>query len=513
MNSLASSGPTNRQRCGAQPSLARAAAIVGGLFCAAPGNEKGDKSNNRTTVRHATRRLGATIGLIPFFSLVLCAAQLIAATPPPADNPDASRLRLIIETDAGGDPDDEQSLVRFLLYTNEWDVQGIIANRQKARDGENKNRERTGLAIVRQHLAAYAQCWPNLVKHDPRYPPPEVLARRTVAGYDDTEDAENLIIAAVDSDDPRALWYSDWGTDHGAAKNNLRRALDRVRQERGADGYVKFKNRVRLSSYDSFGEHTDQIEPPFAFWVNTFRPDRDGKRWYHRFSALTATAGGFDIERDLRTGHGPLGALYPLNTTHPQKEGDTMSFLYLVPTGMNDPLHPTWGSWAGRYGPNTNFPGRNYYWADKRDTSNGTTTRDNTLARWAVALQHDFAARADWCVADDFRRANHPPRAVLNGDRTKRIVELTAKPGETIELSSAGSSDPDGQSFKRTWFVYPEAGTFRGDVKLSSIDGEATTLAAPAVKQAQTIHVILQLEDQGSPSLFAYRRAVITVVP
>ena len=27
-----------------------------------------------------------------------------------------------------------------------------------------------------------------------------------------------------------------------------------------------------------------------------------------------------------------------------------MTFLYLVPTGMNDPAEPTWGSWAGRYG-------------------------------------------------------------------------------------------------------------------------------------------------------------------
>jgi len=31
-------------------------------------------------------------------------------------------------------------------------------------------------------------------------------------------------------------------------------------------------------------------------------------------------AGGFDLKRDVLTGHGPLGALYPTNTTHPQKE-------------------------------------------------------------------------------------------------------------------------------------------------------------------------------------------------
>src|SRR5687767_15340679 len=80
------------------------------------------------------------------------------------------RLRLIVETDAGGDPDDEQSLVRFLLYANEWDVEGIIANREKARDGENKNAVRDGLGIVRRQLDAYGEVWPRLRQHDSRFP-------------------------------------------------------------------------------------------------------------------------------------------------------------------------------------------------------------------------------------------------------------------------------------------------------------------------------------------------------
>ncbi len=78
--------------------------------------------------------------------------------------------RLLIETDAGGDPDDEQSLVRFLLYANEWDIEGIIANRPATRRPENKNPEDTGLGIVRRLLDAYGQCRPNLVQHDARYP-------------------------------------------------------------------------------------------------------------------------------------------------------------------------------------------------------------------------------------------------------------------------------------------------------------------------------------------------------
>src|SRR3989442_13154393 len=97
------------------------------------------------------------------------------------------RLRLIIETDAGGDPDDEQSLVRFLLYVNEWDVEGIIANRPCARDGENLNRERTGLGVVRALVKAYGECWPNLVQHDARYPRPEALMAPPVAGSEDSD--------------------------------------------------------------------------------------------------------------------------------------------------------------------------------------------------------------------------------------------------------------------------------------------------------------------------------------
>ena len=155
-------------------------------------------------------------------------------------------LRVIIETDAGGDPDDEQSLVRFLLYVNEWDVEGIIANRDRARDGENRNRERTGLGIVRAQVKAYGACWTNLVQHDARYPKPEDLLARTVAGHNGTDEAVKLIIAAVDRDDPRPVWYADWGSDRGSGTNNMRRALDRVWRERGERGYARFKDRLRI---------------------------------------------------------------------------------------------------------------------------------------------------------------------------------------------------------------------------------------------------------------------------
>ena len=437
-----------------------------------------------------------------------------------------ARLRVVIETDAGGDPDDEQSLVRFLLFANEWDVEGIIANRARARDGENRNPERTGIGIVRRMLAAYGECRTNLVLHDTRYPTPGQLNVVTVAGDASTDAAVNRLLAVVDSPDPRPVWYSDWGTDHGAGTNNLRRALDRVLQERGPEGYAHFKSRLRLASADAFGPHTAEIAPVFPLWIDTFHPERDRRRWYHRFSALTAHAGGFDLLRDVVTGHGALGALYPTNTTHWAKEGDSMSFLYLVPNGLNAPDHPGWGGWGGRYGPNETRPATPYHWANRVDVWNGSTNRDHTLGRWAVALQNDFRARLDWCVSAR-AGANHPPAArVRSGDRSlaggppdpltpggNGPAVLRLSPGQSVRFSGAESSDPDGNALTFRWEWYREAGTYRGAGDAWESHSADLTFTAPEVTTPESIHLILSVTDAGTPPLTRYARVVITVDP
>jgi hypothetical protein len=419
----------------------------------------------------------------------------------------AERLRVLIETDAGGDPDDEQSLVRFLLYANDFDVEGIICTRPKARAGENLNPERTGLAIVRRLLRAYGECYPNLVKHDRRFPTMDHLWQRTVAGYDGDAGVK-LVLAAADSPDPRPIWFCNWGTDKGSAESSLKQALDRVLKERGEAGYTKFKSRFRLSSDDRFGEHTFR-DPPWPIWVDTFRPELEGKRWYHRFSALTAKAGGFDLKRDVLTGHGPLGALYPTNTGLPQKEGDTMSFLYLVPTGVNDPMQPTWGSWAGRYGLNEKDAPRPHFWANQKDAWEGTTHRDNTLKRWAAHLQNDFRARLDWCVTEP-SRANHPPVVHCQRDSSGRILFADIPVSKQLQLDAAGTIDPDADRLSHRWFVYAEAGSYGGTAGIANSTSAQAVLSVPADAAGKTIHVILQVTDHGEPALTRYRRIVVT---
>ncbi len=434
-------------------------------------------------------------------SLLAVSSSLCAQTPAAP-----AKLRVLIETDAGGDPDDEQSLVRFLLYTNEWDVEGIICTRPETKSDENHNTEPTGLDIVRRQLKAYAAVYDKLKQHG-AFPLPDDLWKRTVAGYDDRDDGVKLIIDAVDRDDPRPIWFSNWGTNDGTT-SSLKRALDRVLKERGPKGYATFKNKLRLCSDDLFGDHTTKLDPSWKLWVYTKFPDMDGGRWYHRFGPLTATAGGFDLKRDVLTNHGPLGETYPTNTHLMQKEGDTPEFLYLVPNGLNEPDEPTWGSWAGRFGKRTDFGNRDYYWPNVRDTHGGKSHRDFTLQPWAAHLQNDFRARMDWCVRDT-NQANHPPVPRLIGDLRRKV-----KSNEVVTLDASQSSDPDKNKLSYEWRYYPEPGTYRGPAfELDASRFGVVTFTTPRVETPQMLHIILVVTDAGEPPLTRYVRTVITVEP
>ncbi|HSV98767.1 MAG TPA: hypothetical protein VLI39_01240 [Sedimentisphaerales bacterium] len=117
------------------------------------------------------------------------------------------------------------------------------------------------------------------------------------------------------------------------------------------------------------------------------------------------------------------------------------------------------------------------------DVWNGAGHRDNTLARWAVDLQYDFLARLDWCVGLS-GEANYAPQVVLNGAEGKGILRIAARPGQQVSLDAGSLPDPDGDALAYEWFVYAEAGTYRGQAVL---------------------------RDSGSPPLAAYRRVVVQV--
>ena len=96
----------------------------------------------------------------------------------------------------------------------------------------------------------------------------------------------------------------------------------------------------------------------------------------------------------------------------------------------------------------------------------------------------------------------------MDGDE---ILRLHAEPGARVRLDATGTRDPDGPSPDYEWFVYPEAGTYRGNVTLEATNLAITTLAVPRDAAGKSIHVLVSATDRGVPPLTRYRRAVIEV--
>src|SRR4030065_2642699 len=74
------------------------------------------------------------------------------------------RLRVLVLTDIENEPDDAMSMVRFLAYCNQWDVEGLVATTSV----HQKNK--TAAWRIREIVAAYGQVRDNLLKHEPGYP-------------------------------------------------------------------------------------------------------------------------------------------------------------------------------------------------------------------------------------------------------------------------------------------------------------------------------------------------------
>ncbi len=213
------------------------------------------------------------------------------------------------------------------------------------------------------------------------------------------------------------------------------------------------------------------------------------------------------IDACVRTGHGALGAMYPPKTwTAPNphgalKEGDTPSWLYFLPLGPGDSEHPSWGGWGGRFALHSGA-----LYRDAEDRVGEQSGARATVWRWRAAVQNQFQARMDWCVKP-YREANHAPAA----SEVARVCVLNAAPSSQVRLRAGDWKDPDGNRLSYRWWVYAEAGSYRGAVKLSSTDSAEAALDVPADAAGKEFHVILEVIDDSAPPLTSYRRTIVQV--
>jgi len=446
------------------------------------------------------------------------------------------KTRVVVLTDIEADPDDTQSLIRFLTYCNQWDVEGLIATTSI----HQKNR--VAPESIVKVLQAYRKIQPNLLKHEKGYPSYEVLLQKVkkglavygMSGVCDGHDSEgsDWIVRLLEKKDERPVWFCVWG-----GPNTLAQALWKIKQSKSNSEAEKIFRKIRIytiSDQDDSGPWIRKNFPSIFFIVTPGYNYRYATWLGISFpfpGSNTEVVSSEWIASHIQQGHGPLGAAYP--DVAYGMEGDTPSFLGLISNGLNDPEHPDYGGWGGRYrfclppfedSNSGMFKRENWPKDEPESRAIWTNTQDSILSpvdrksyvgssetiwRWRTEFQNDFAARMLWTTRS-FAECNHPPVPKLAHSN-----HLTVKSGQVFHLSAAGTTDPDGDSMSYLWFQYPEPGTYPGIVSFRPFSPNLYDLpvTAPKVDSVQTIHFILKVTDKGTPPLTRYQRVIVTVVP
>jgi hypothetical protein len=446
-----------------------------------------------------------------FIALATCVGAVMAQPRDVAANGGSTshKPRIIVTTDLGADPDDEQSLVRLLVSANEFDIEGLIVSTGCWK----KNQSNT--AMLDKIVDAYGKALPNLQVHAKGYPSHAYLKSISVLGQTgygmgdvgESKDSKGseLIIAAADRNDPRPVWVQFWG-----GGNNLAQAIWKVKNTRSKKELATFISKLRL--FDILGQDDA------GAWLAKNFPNLFFIRATDVYGWQPPKNGSYQ-KNDVQS-HGPLGAVYP--DTKWATEGDTPAFMHVFPNGLNDPDKIDQGGWGGRFSLTKQSGIRSMSEVAKINKAaeiqydpyfmHGNTAEEaQAIKRWSTGYDNDFAARMDWSVTTNYAAANHHPVAVVNGDASRRVLEVAATAGSSVKLTAEGSSDPDKNALTFAWFFYDEPSSYKGSVSIKDSASSAATVTIPADAAGKTIHVILEVTDNGTPPLTHYRRVICNI--
>ncbi|SMF58598.1 Protein of unknown function [Alteromonadaceae bacterium Bs31] len=472
--------------------------------------------------------------------ILLCASTLLLSFNT-ATAQNLQKHRMIVLTDIEADPDDTQSLIRLLLYSNQIELKGLIATTSCWL------RDQIHPESIEKVIGAYKKVRPNLLKHERGYPSADALLKLVKSGKPEygmqavgkgsDSEGSDWIIKILEEQDERPLWISVWG-----GVNTLAQALHTIQNTRSEAEANKLIARLRVYTISDQDDSGIWIRNnfPSLFYIVTPGDHYGSATWTGVNNYVKGinneTISNSWIANNIQQEHGPMGTAYP--DVAWGVEGDTPAFLSLIPNGLNNAERPEWGGWGGRYelykpdfsktkegdsivtiAPETRpiwtnaidkfspYIPNEYGRTVKRDKTSFTGYKE-TLWRWRDDFQNDFAARMDWTIKP-FKEANHPPKPVLS-----HADKLHVKSGEYFHLNARNSTDPDGDNLSYLWFHYPEAGSYKELISISGAENsQGVNILAPDVEKEESAHFILKLTDKGSPALSRYKRVIVTIAP
>jgi hypothetical protein len=411
-------------------------------------------------------------------------------------------------------------------------------------------------------VEAYEKVYPNLKVHNPNYPLPALLKSKIRYGniefdgdISKNSPGSDLIKALILDNKPGQLFITAWG-----GQSTIARALKSIQEEyENTTQWKLIKKKIArkvvlLPSGDQDDTYAKYIKPNW--------PDIE----YRQFVAGPNYGYGAQLRakptdsvyltskwmKENVSDRGPLGAIYRVwgdgkqmvkgdrmdyfgltGYTNEQLrkmgylvwmpvqpkdswlgEGDDFTFMNMLGHGLRAYEKGSYGGWGGR---ELSGQEQSIFAIPAGDTSqqamaaamSSMTEQLNKMANgypdFFPAAQRDFAARLKWSVTPKYADANHAPIAEIEGP-----LNVIASRGETIRLNGK-VSDPDGNKVSVKWWQF-QVGTYPGKISLPNTNAAQVKVLIPKdAVSGQTIHVILEVTDNGSPSLTAYQRVIITV--
>jgi hypothetical protein len=452
------------------------------------------------------------------FSLVPYAIALSAPLKP----------RIIVLTDISPnnvEPDDMESMIRLLVHADLFEIECLAHS-----TGWSvwSNAGETGLNLIKEAIGLYEMDLPNLMKrsnqvghsHDDEHqeigywPSADYLRERAMIGSrnrgqqyiganNNSDGSDKIIELADEADDDRPIWVTVWG-----GGNTLAQACWQVQQERSAEELKAFLQKLRvytITDQDGAQKPGNVINWPESShqWMRReFEKDLlfiwDESAWLYQNG--TGRSRWNDYQTHIQS-HGNLGNRYPKYKYG--VEGDTPSFLYLMPTGLNDPDVPNQVGWGGYF----------EFGKCKDNATNAYQNHGGNVKNisskyqqyFYQAIFNNFAARMDWAKDGT---GNRNPVVIINDD--KSIDILTKKPlqGMKVTLDASKTYDPDDDKLTFKWWILSEAGTYSNDVNISNSNSSSATVEVPSDSVGKSFHVICEVTDDSTHNLTSYRRII-----